>query len=207
MKDPSAAEPNLPPVRSNTSEVLSTLDLLSRANGGDDGALNAICARYLPRLRLWASGRLPMDCRSLLDTEDLVQEAVIGTIQRLRGVDVRGEGALQAYFRQAVLNRVRDAIRWSRRRDNVPDGAATIPDRSPTPLEEAIGSEIVAAYEKALAGLPEDDQILIHLRLELDYGYAEIAAATGKPSANAARMATSRAVDRLSRTMRDEKNR
>jgi RNA polymerase sigma factor (sigma-70 family) len=186
-------------------EVLSTLDLLTLANRGDAEALNAICARYLPRLKRWATGRLPADSRSLLDTEDLVQEAVIGTIQRLKGVEVGGEGALQAYFRQAVMNRIRDQVRWSRRRHNVDDGAAVLPDRSPSPLEAAIGADILEAYEEALGALAEEDQLLIHLRLELDYSFAEIAAALGKPSANAARMATSRAVDRLSRVMRHEK--
>lgn len=186
-------------------EVLSTLDLLTLANRGDAEALNAICARYLPRLRRWATGRLPADSRSLLDTEDLVQEAVIGTIQRLKGVEVGGEGALQAYFRQAVMNRIRDQIRWSRRRHNVDDGAAVLPDPHPSPLEAAIGADILEAYEEALGALAEEDQLLIHLRLELDYSFAEIAAALGKPSPNAARMATSRAVDRLSRIMRHEK--
>jgi DNA-directed RNA polymerase specialized sigma24 family protein len=80
----------------------------------------------------------------------------------------------------------------------------TLPANDASPLEAAIGIDILEAYEEALGRLPEEDQIVIHLRLELDYSFAEIAAATGKPSANAARMATSRAIDRLSRIMKHE---
>jgi len=206
MNEPASDDPNRPPgPGAETPEVMSTLELLSMANQGDADALNAICARYLPRLRRWATGRLPADSRALLDTEDLVQDAVIGTLQRLKGVEVGGEGALQAYFRQAVMNRIRDQIRWSRRRHNVDDGAAILQDSRPSPLEAAIGADILEAYEEALSLLSEEDQIVIHLRIELDYSFAEIAAATGKPSANAARMAASRAIDRLSRTIRHEK--
>jgi hypothetical protein len=37
----------------------STFVLLARARAGDDRALEPMFARYLPRLRRWASGRLP----------------------------------------------------------------------------------------------------------------------------------------------------
>jgi DNA-directed RNA polymerase specialized sigma24 family protein len=50
------------------------------------------------------------------DTDDLVQETVIQAFRKLDGFDYRGEGALLAYLRQALLNRIRSEIRKSQRR-------------------------------------------------------------------------------------------
>ena len=97
-------------------DVASTLDLLQRARAGDQDALNALFGRYLPPLRRWARGRLPRWTRDLRDTDDLVQETLVQTLGRLDAFEPRHEGALQAYLRQAVVNRVRDEVRRVGRR-------------------------------------------------------------------------------------------
>ena len=51
--------------------VESSVELLTRAQSGDDAALNSLLARYLPRLTRWASGRLPAGMRTMLDTYQL----------------------------------------------------------------------------------------------------------------------------------------
>src|SRR6202035_2381849 len=93
----------------------STFDLVERAKSGDGDALNRLFARYLPSLRRWASGRLPRWARDLMDTDDLVQETMIRAVKRLGAFESRHEGALQAYLRQAVVNRIRDEVRRSAR--------------------------------------------------------------------------------------------
>ena len=60
-------------------------------------------------------------------------------------------------------------------------------------------------YEEALAGLNETDRELVHLRIELDFDYPEIATMTGKPSGDAARMAVRRALSRLAEGMGHER--
>jgi DNA-directed RNA polymerase specialized sigma24 family protein len=52
-----------------------------------------------------------------------------------------------------------------------------------------------------LARLHEDDRELVIARLELGLSYADIAASTGRSSANAARMAVVRALLRLSQEL------
>ena len=181
--------------------LLVTGELLQRAREGDRAALEALLARYLPRLRRWASGRLPGFARSLLDTQDLVQETLTRVIQGLDRIEVRGEKGFQAYVRQAVLNRIRDEVRWAARRpgpEGVPD---SIPDLAPSPLEHAIGADVLARYERGLAALDDDDRQLLHLRLELALDYQEITAMTGRPSRDATRMAIQRALARLSHEM------
>ena len=185
-------------------ELLLTTELLRRAKEGDSKALEALLARYLPRLQRWASGRLPAYARSLLDTADLVQETLLRTVEGLDGVEIRGPGGFQAYVRQAVLNRIRDQVRWARRRQAAEGAAEDMPDMAPSPLEMAIGGDLLGRYERALEGLTEEERQLLHLRIELDFDYAEIAGMTGRPSRDAARMAVQRALRKLAEVMGHE---
>ena len=180
----------------------SSLDLLARARSGDDQALNALAARYLPRMRRWASGRLPRWARDLADTDDLVQESMLQTFRRLDRIDVDHEGALQAYLRQAIMNRIRDQFRRFARAPDVAELDPEHPARDSSPLEAAIGVEAVERYERALARLRLEDRAAIVARIEMDSTNEELATALNKPSANAARMAVARALVRLANEMR-----
>lgn len=199
-RGPDPASPSAP-----STELLITVELLRRAKEGDGRALEALTARYLPRLQRWATGRLPAHARSLLDTADLVQETLLRAIEGLEGIEVRGPGGFQAYVRQAVLNRIRDQIRWARRRPGPGALPDDLVDRSPSPLEHAIGADVLERYERALERLTEDERQLLHLRIELDFDYGEIAAMSGKPSPDAARMAVQRALRKLAEAMSDDR--
>ena len=179
----------------------STFVLVERAKAGDRDALDGLMARYLPALRRWASGRLPRWTRDLLDTDDLVQETMIRALNRIDRFESRHEGALQAYLRQAVVNRIRDEIRRGKRspvETALDDNAA---DHAASPLEIAIGAEAVECYEAALARLRPEEREAIVARIEMDGSYQDVARALGKPSPDAARMAVSRALLRLAEEM------
>ena len=180
----------------------SSLDLLQRARAGDRQALEALMTRYLPRLRRWASGRLPRWARDVADTQDLVQDTLLQTFKRIDTIEVRHEGALQAYLRQGIVNRIRDEFRRAGRRPTTEELDAAVPDSGASPLEAAIGRETLDRYERALARLRPQDREAIIARIEMDSTNEEIAAALGKPSANAARMAVERALVRLAEEMR-----
>jgi RNA polymerase sigma factor (sigma-70 family) len=180
----------------------SSVDLLRKAQSGDRPALERLLARYLPRLRQWASGRLPPGARTMVDTGDVVQEAVIAACRHLDTLEIRHDGAVQAYLRQAVKNRIIDAYRRSARhpaRADLPDDLAAA---DASPLDAVIGEELRGQYERALASLNDEDREAIVLRVELGSAYADIAARLKKPSADAARMAVTRALARLAREMR-----
>jgi len=180
----------------------SSMHLLVRVREGDSVALDELIARYLPRLRRWATGRLPVGARDLLDTDDIVQDSMIATLRNLDHVEIRGEGALQAYLRQAVSNRLTDAYRRVRNRPVGGELPSDLPACNPSPLEEAIGQEAVTRYERSLMALKSEDREAVILRIELCYDYDEIAAILGKSSAATARVAVSRALARLSHEMR-----
>jgi RNA polymerase sigma-70 factor (ECF subfamily) len=183
----------------------STLSLLTRAREGDRSAVDELFARYLPNLRRWARGRLPAWARDLADTQDLVQDTLLATFKHVDGFDHRGHGALQAYLRQSVLNRIRNELKRVGRRPATTELDPELPDSNKSPLEAAIGAEAVERYDAALARLSEDDRELVVARLEWDLNYADVAEATGRPTANAARMAVSRALIRLAEAMKNER--
>ena len=179
----------------------SSLVLLERAQAGDRLALEELLLRYRPRLRRWASGRLPRYARDMTDTDDLVQEAMIGTLRNFRTFKQQGEWALQAYLRQAVMNRIRDELRrtaTSPRRDELPVHAEA---HGLSPLEAAAGRETFTRYERALGELDEPEREAVIARLELGCSYQEIAALVDKPSTDAARMMVARALTRLAQLM------
>jgi RNA polymerase sigma factor (sigma-70 family) len=177
----------------------TTVELLNRVKAGDDAARERLVARCLPPLRRWARGRLPSYARDMLDTEDLVQESVFAALRRIEGFEAKREGALQAYLRQALANRIKDVIRYKRRRPlqtELPEDAA---DQGESPLEQVIGLENTERYEAAMLRLRDVDREAIIARVELRYSYQDLAVALGKPSADAARVAVARAVYRLAR--------
>ena len=168
------------------STITATQDLLQLAKLGDGRARDALVARYLPRLARWASGRLPYSARSLLETNDLVQETLVRTLEGLERIEARGPGGFQAYVRSAILNRIRDQLRWAALRPGAGEPSEDLRDHSPSPLENAIGADVLARYERALSSLSDTEQEVLHLRVELEFGYEEIAAFTGRPTPDAA---------------------
>jgi len=172
-----------------------------RAKNGDEAARNELCARYLPRLRHWAHGRLPDWARDHLDTEDIVQDTLLQSVRRLDAFTPEHDRAFCAYLCEALRNRLRDAIRRANRR---PAGAPleeSSPTSSPSPLELAVGEQTLRRYEAALNRLREPDRELIVGRVELGLDYSELATLMNKPSLTATRVAVSRALLRLATEM------
>jgi RNA polymerase sigma-70 factor (ECF subfamily) len=205
MDDTCVGDTPLAPRRAaDTTEQLgvdSTFDLVERAKSGDQDALNRLFARYLPSLRRWASGRLPRWTRDLMDTDDLVQETMVRAVNRLDRFESRHEGALQAYLRQAIVNRIRDEIRRTKRSPVATELDENASHHGASPLEAAIGAEALDRYDVALGRLRPEEREAIVARVEMDGTYLEVAQALGKPSADAARMAVSRALLRLAEEM------
>ncbi len=179
----------------------STFDLLARVRQGDDLAVDRLFARYLPRLRRWASGRLPRWARNSVDTQDLVQETLFQTFKQIERFEPRREGAFQAYLRQAVMNRIRDELRKHGRRPAAAELDDQVPSDEPSPLASAIGTEAFERYEASLARLRPIEREAIVARVEMECTYEEMAAMLDLPSADAARKAAQRALVRLAREM------
>ena len=197
--DSSPPEPSADPGRSIPAD--STFELLARVRSGDDRALEPLFARYLPRLRRWASGRLPRWARDAGDTQDLVQETLVQVFRHIERFEPRREGAFQAYLRQAVMNRSRNAVRDRSRRPDDTAVSDTLPSGELSPLERAIGTERLERYEAALSRLRPIEREAIVARLEMGCSYQEMATLLELPSADAARKAAQRALVRLAQEL------
>jgi RNA polymerase sigma-70 factor (ECF subfamily) len=130
-----------------------------------------------------------------------VQVTLIRALNHIDRFESRREGAFLAYLRQILLNAIRDEIRRTAKRqaDEPLDDELAAP--GPGLLDEAIGRDVVETYEAALLELTENAREAVILRVELGFTYDEVALAVGFPSANAARMAVTRALARLAEVM------
>jgi len=178
-----------------------TVELIIRARRGDSSAVNAILQRCLPPLTRWAHGRLPTVARGSLDTADLVQEAAMNAIARLDSFEPRHVGAMQAYLRQSVINRIRDEMRRVGRRPAAVELPPDFASDEPSPLDLALQNETYDRYRTALQQLKPRERELVIARIEAQWSPAEITGHFGFSSVDAARMAVNRAVQRLAALM------
>jgi RNA polymerase sigma factor (sigma-70 family) len=180
----------------------STFELIERVRQGDKDALERLVARHVGPLRRWVSGRLPRAARDLADTDDLVQDTLLRTFTKIEGFEPQGTGALYAYLRQAVLNRLRDELRRKERAPLRLELDELDFEAEGSPLEEAIGREAFDRYKAALTRLKPEEREAIIGRVEMEYSYADLAELLGKPTPDAARKAAQRALLRLAEEMK-----
>jgi RNA polymerase sigma factor (sigma-70 family) len=182
-------------------DLESSFELLQQAKGGSKEALDALLDRYWQRIHRWASGRLPRYARDFTDTDDIVQEAVMGLARTIDTFDYRGEWSIQAFLRRSATNRIRSELRRHGSRPQIealPEQAASA-DHSP--YEAAVGKEGFARYDAALELLSPLEREAVIAWIELGCSYKEIALLIDKPSPDAARMFVSRALEKLARLM------
>lgn len=126
-------------------------------------------------------------------------------LRRLDAFEPQREGALLAYLRQALLNRIRDQFRLFSRRPDVgslsDELGEQVADDDESPLDAAISRADQRRYRAALARLRPIDRRAIVASIELGYSYEQLALVLNKPSAPAARLAVRRALIRLGREM------
>lgn len=200
-----AGDPDAPdrlPSSGSSTDLESTFHLIERARQGDAQAVERLFARHVKPLRRWTSGRLPAWARDLIDTDDLVQDALLRTFKRIETFEPHGVGGLQAYLRRAVLNRVNDELRRRGRRPQAVQLDGLEAQAAGSPLEEAIGRQAVERYLRALERLKPEEREAIIARVEMGYSYEELAEVLGRPTAEAARKAAQRALVRLAEEMK-----
>ena len=175
----------------------ATADLVARIRGGDQVALEMLINRILPSLRRIGHRRLAGHARSLLDIDDLIQDALVSLVRRLPHFVCHTPGALLAYLQRVIVNRIIDATRKRASQGEwiaLPDECA---GQVASPLQRVIDKEEMLRYRAAMLRLKPRDRQLIVMRVEHRLTYQEIATRLDVPSPNAARVALIRAMARL----------
>jgi RNA polymerase sigma-70 factor (ECF subfamily) len=167
----------------------------------DKSGVEAMVQECLPSMRRWAHRRLPSAARGCLDTCDLVQEVALRMLSKREVFDVRHPFAVQGYIRSALINLIRDEVRRIGRRPvsaELPD-EDQLPSRDATPLDVVLDRDGEAQYRRALLRLRPKDRALVVARIERGQSPQEIERQFGFSTTNAARVALSRALARLTR--------
>lgn len=182
--------------------ALTSIALLRRAQRGEREALDELFARYVPFLRRLAHARMPRWARAGAETADLVQDTLLHAFRQIDRFEPRGNGAMRAYLRQALHNRILNVQRNATRRpmaDSLDDHDLAVDAASP--LDQFLADEERTRYLQALAALKAEDREAIVGRFELGYSFEQLSLVLGKSSPDAARMVVRRAVVRLTEAM------
>jgi RNA polymerase sigma-70 factor (ECF subfamily) len=192
----------------STSSVLlsedSTIELVLKAQSGDRFALEALLQRCLPSLRRWAHGRLPPAARDSMDTNDLVQEVALRAVVRLDTFKPRHVGAMQAFLRKAVINKIRDEVRRVARRPASTELPDDIVSDDRTPEEIFVRKQAYDRYRAALARLRSKHRELVVARIEAQWSIHEVREYFGFRTSAAAGMAVKRALQRLTKLLESQ---
>ena len=174
-------------------DVRSDETLCGLAAAGDNSAEECLAARYSRLVRACARPYFLAGG----DSEDLLQEGMIGLLSAIRGFDPAREINFQTYAEVCIRNRLLSAVRMAGREKHEPLNSSVSleaplydeipqphPDRQPlaeSPEEMLIGREEWKGRLEALKALLSRFEGTV-LELYLDgLSYAEIGAQTGKP--------------------------
>lgn len=157
--------------------------------------------RLLPGLLAWTRGRLPRSARRRADTEDPVQDAMVGALVHGETLEAAPEDGVLFYLRRSVLNQIQDEVRRSDRGEVETITSDPRVDPRLPPDAQASARETRRHFQQALDRLGAEDQALVIGRVELHLSCEELARLLGAASPAAVRMASKRAVVRLGREM------
>jgi RNA polymerase sigma factor (sigma-70 family) len=174
----------------------STIVVFEQAREGSLAARRELLTRTMDPLRRWARGLLPRYARAEANTDDIVQDVVLRALKALPRFEYNTAGAVLAYLRTSVRNRIADEIRKVARR-GVPQELVEVVDDRVSPLEELILRERSERYIAALRAMRPNDRLLLILRLEQRLSFDEIARRLRKSTATSARIAFGRALKKL----------
>jgi RNA polymerase sigma-70 factor, ECF subfamily len=156
------------PAQSSMLQYADDLDLIRRLKAGDDDAVRELYLRYGQRLYAYAL-RLTNNPAA---AEDVTQNTLI-TVWRTVG-SFRGEGRLIAWLLGIVHHTAMKSIREASA--NVDQSAEeTLPDRQPSPQEQAEGREMKRWVQDGLASLSLEHRTVLELVFYQGLSLSEVA--------------------------------
>lgn len=181
-------------------------ELQRSATAGDEGALDRMVARFLPRLHAFVRVQMGAGLRRREASADVVQSVCRELLEGRERFEFRGEGAFLSWLLKAAMNKLRERARFFDRQRRAIDREQPLPDGAAyaglSPSGEVMGKEEVERLEQALSELPDDYREIVVLARIVGMSHQDIADHLGrtKPSV---RNALGRAITRLGQALRD----
>jgi RNA polymerase sigma-70 factor (ECF subfamily) len=196
-----------------------TIELVRRAQGGNREALERLFSRYYERVRRIVRVRLGPKLRLRMDSGDILQETFAAAVVAFDRFEMQDEAGFINWLSRIAERQALSAVahHGAQKRDagrEVPlephdperSGALEPVDGGAPPHELAQRAEESQLVETCMAELSEEDRELIILRDYAGASWEHVAAETGRPSADAARMRHAKALLTLGRLMRQRRS-
>ena len=177
-------------------------DLIRRAQGGSPEALNALYERCAGRLLAYVRLRLGRELRSRLESRDILQAALVRSLERLPQLRGHDTQSLMGWLARIADNEIRDRADYYQRqrrdaaRETPIDDDAPVPALTRSALSRLILDERAQQLEAALDDLSPEHREVILLRKFEELSFAEIGRRMGKTE-DACRMLLARAMTAL----------
>lgn len=183
-------------------------DLIQRARAGSPEALNTLYERCAGRLLAYVRLRLGRDLRARLESRDILQAAMVKSIEHLNDFKGQETGSLMGWLARIADNEIRDRADYYQRqrreaaREMPLDDDAPVAALTRSALSRVILDEAAERLEAALEALTPAHREVILLRKFEELSFADIARRLGK-SEDACRMLLARAMTALTLKMSD----
>lgn len=188
----------------SASDGAVSVDLLARAQAGDDAARDELVERYQERLlrivrvRLGPRGR---GLRRFLESTDVAQETWRAALAGLGGLRLGEGGDLSRWLARIATNEIRDLVdhvraqRRARERERALESPSRIEPADSVPGPDALAerAELGELLDATVSELPEDQREVVLLRDYCGADWASIAERLGRPSVHAAQQLHQRA--------------
>ncbi len=218
------AAPPVEPSDEVPADLTRSIELVRRAQGDDQDAVNRLFERYYERVRLIIRMRMGRRLRSYMESADILQDTFMAAVRGFDRFEVRDEHAFIHWLGKIAQNQIRGAAEYhhaqkrdrrreqameSRAQSQTEDGVRFDPSADGLDIASALGvreelEEVIACA----AELDEDQREILSLRL-FEFGegrWDEIAQAIGGLKPDAARMRFGRAVTALLKVRRRRKS-
>jgi RNA polymerase sigma-70 factor, ECF subfamily len=187
------------------------MQLVERAQAGDEESLNRLLERYFHRVRTIVRARMGTRLRRWNDSGDVIQQTFLAAVRRLQNFEMRNDAALINWLSKIAENQIHDladAMDAGKRRTDLDvsieelgeasaegDRSFDVESEAASPAETVSDNEEQTLLDRAMARMTEEYRELILLRDYMGHSWAEVAEETQRPTADAARMkyATARA--------------
>ena len=174
--------PSHEPRKERTLADAEELALIARIRAREPSALTTIFERYGTAMTTLAASML----RDRTEADDVVEDALLRI--HAAGAQFRGERGLRTWVLRIAANLCRDRLRRRKftaplpQHDEDPFAAAGLTFDPSVAMDEALdGQVLMAALERAIAALPQDQREAVVMRHRLGLSYTEMTDMLGVP--------------------------